>query len=303
MGKNLLLIMIFLLIETIGIFGNIFVICSVQFDHRMRQSLTNQLIVRIASCDLAILLFNLPDLIQNFLSENGNWILNEYFCRLIRTILVLSEYVSVLTMCILTFERFIGIVYPFRRKIFFEKKHFLFITIFIWIFSLICSSPNLIFLKLIENSEQRIRLCLLQYSSTNPETNFHFYLLHKTIESILFYFLPLILQLYCYVRIVRQLSHIDHSLQTTFQQHQVILIHCSHVDWNVVWSTLFSSLEKSFEQSFGILSSFASQYLRRIQPKPSVNQLFSDDKERFVIAIPHSSSIFPLQRWREILWK
>ena len=105
MGKNLLLMLIFVSIEFIGILGNLFVICSVQFDIRMRRSLTNKLIVRVASCDLLILLFNIPDLFQYFYSTNGNWILNQLSCQLIRTILVLCQYSSVLTMCILTFER------------------------------------------------------------------------------------------------------------------------------------------------------------------------------------------------------
>ena len=102
---NLILTFLFLLIALIGIFGNLLVIIAVEFDARMRQSLTNQLIVRVASCDFLILLFNIPDIIQ-FVASNGNWILGQFACKFIRTTLVLAQYASVLTMCALTIERY-----------------------------------------------------------------------------------------------------------------------------------------------------------------------------------------------------
>jgi thyrotropin-releasing hormone receptor len=102
---NYILTFLFILIALIGILGNLLVIISVEFDARMRRSLTNQLIVRVASCDFLILLFNIPDIIQFVSSNNGNWILNQFACKSIRTTLVLAQYASVLTMCALTIER------------------------------------------------------------------------------------------------------------------------------------------------------------------------------------------------------
>lgn len=104
---NHILTFLFILIGIIGILGNILVIISVEFDARMRRSLTNQLIVRVASCDLIILLFNIPDIIQFISSNNGNWILGQFLCKFIRTTLVLAQYASVLNMCALTIERFL----------------------------------------------------------------------------------------------------------------------------------------------------------------------------------------------------
>ncbi len=103
---NHILTFLFALTAIIGILGNLLVIISVEFDARMRRSLTNQLIVRVASCDLIILIFNIPDIIQFVSSNNGNWILNQFACKFIRTTLVLAQYASVLTMCALTIERF-----------------------------------------------------------------------------------------------------------------------------------------------------------------------------------------------------
>jgi hypothetical protein len=102
---NAVLAVSFGLIEIIGILGNLLVILSVRFDARLRRSLTNRLIVHVASCDLIILLFNVPDLVQFVSSSDGNWRLDRVSCKLIRSVLVLAQYASVLTMCAVTIER------------------------------------------------------------------------------------------------------------------------------------------------------------------------------------------------------
>ena len=102
---NYLLTCLFVLIELTGVLGNVLVIGSVRLDPNMRRSLTNRLIVQVACCDLLILLFNLPDLIQFVSSPRANWLLDQWSCKFLRSTLVLLQYASVLTMCVLTIER------------------------------------------------------------------------------------------------------------------------------------------------------------------------------------------------------
>jgi len=212
---NYLLTFLFLIIALIGIMGNILVIISVRVDSNMKRSLTNRLIVHVGCCDLIILLFNIPDIIQFVSSINGNWLLNEFSCKLIRSILVLAQYASVLTMCAVTIERFIGIVYPLRSKFLREKKHVTQITLFVWLFSLICASPNFIYLRVIKLPSSR-RSCLLQYSNDYSQHQ-RIYIIYKSIESTIFYFIPLLIQIYSYIRIARQLFHIDQTLYNSIK--------------------------------------------------------------------------------------
>ncbi|CAF0731839.1 unnamed protein product [Didymodactylos carnosus] len=191
----------------------------------MRRSLTNRLIVHVACCDLIILLFNIPDIIQ-FVSTRGNWVLNRASCKLIRSILVLAQYASVLTMCAVTIERFIGIVYPLRSKFLREKKHVAFIMIGVWLFSFCCCAPNLIYLDIIHYPNSTRSSCSLQFTTTNITYNItttnitsssHIpYIIYKSIESCIFYFIPLLLQLYCYTKIARRLFNVDEHLQGNF---------------------------------------------------------------------------------------
>lgn len=225
---NYILTCFFLVIAIVGILGNILVILSVEIDSHMRRSLTNRLIVHVAGCDLIILLFNIPDIIQFVSSKNGNWILGEYPCKVIRSILVLAQYASVLTMCVITIERFIGIVYPLRSKFLFERKHLAYITIFVWIFSFLCTIPNLIYLH-VTSISSLVRCCRLQYSRESLIENQIKFIIHKSIESTIFYFIPLLLQLYCYARIATQLSRVDLTLHTSFRYIKKSQIHRTQV--------------------------------------------------------------------------
>jgi thyrotropin-releasing hormone receptor len=113
--------------------------------------------------------------------------------------------------------RFIGIVYPLRSKFLREKKHVILITMIVWVFSLVCAAPNLIYLRVVTNKFPSRRSCQLIYSEESPQKNQQGYVIHKTMESIIFYFLPLLLQIYCYSRIARRLFYVDETLQTSFR--------------------------------------------------------------------------------------
>ncbi|CAF1414707.1 unnamed protein product [Adineta ricciae] len=196
----------------------------------MKRSLTNRLIVHVACCDLIILLLNLPDLIQFVLSRNGNWLLSEFSCKLIRSLLVFAQYASVLTMCAITIERFFGIVHPLRSKFLGERKHLRYVTFFVWIFSFICVSPNFIYLRVISHSSTH-RSCSLLYSQNVPD-NQRYYIIHKSLESMIFYFIPLFLQLYCYCRIATKLFYVDQTLQSSLPLNQISNYHRTLEDFD-----------------------------------------------------------------------
>jgi thyrotropin-releasing hormone receptor len=93
----------FFLVGIIGVLGNILVIFVIFHDKKMRKSLTNMLIVNLAVADSIILIFGIPEIVQFML--NRGWILGEAMCRIQRTVLVISLYVSVLTLVALCIER------------------------------------------------------------------------------------------------------------------------------------------------------------------------------------------------------
>lgn len=112
--------------------------------------------------------------------------------------------------------RFIGIVYPLRSKFLRERKHVVYITMAVWLISIVSASPNLIFLRILINPRSGRGHCQLIYTLENVRNNQKRLMIHKIIESIVFYFVPLFLQIYCYTRISQRLFHVDESLQTSF---------------------------------------------------------------------------------------
>ena len=99
-----------------------------------------------------------------------------------------------------------------------------------WVFSFSCASPNLFYLRVTSENSSR-HSCRLAYSEESFEKNQQNYIIHKSIESIVFYFLPLILQIYAYSRIARRLFNVDETLQTSFHTMGRLSVQRSQVDF------------------------------------------------------------------------
>lgn len=86
-----------------GIIGNALVVYIILNDRKMRHSLTNMLIVNLALADSIIMVFGIPEIVQFML--NRGWIIGEFLCKFQRSLLVVSLYVSVMTLVALCIER------------------------------------------------------------------------------------------------------------------------------------------------------------------------------------------------------
>lgn len=93
----------FFLVGVTGIVGNTLVIYVIIADKKMRQSMTNMLIINLAVADGIIMVFGIPEIVQFML--NRGWILGDVLCRVERTFLVVGLYVSVMTLVSLCIER------------------------------------------------------------------------------------------------------------------------------------------------------------------------------------------------------
>jgi len=97
--------LLFIVIGTVGIGGNLLVIISVMFNKKMRTSMTNLLIMNLAVADLLIMVFGVPEIV--LFMRNAGWTLGEAVCKINRFILVSSLYGSILTLVALCVERYV----------------------------------------------------------------------------------------------------------------------------------------------------------------------------------------------------
>jgi hypothetical protein len=98
-----LLSLLFFVIVLVGILGNALVIIVVLTDRKMRQSVTNLLILNLALADLVIMMLGVPEITMVMI--NRGYLLGPVACRLTRFLLVVCVYASVMSLVSVCFER------------------------------------------------------------------------------------------------------------------------------------------------------------------------------------------------------
>ena len=103
MGAIVTLTLLFVVIVAVGIVGNGLVVLVVLIDRKMRQSATNLLIVNIALADLVIMVLGIPE-IAMFIMNRG-YLLGALACRLIRYLLSVCLYSTIMSLVAVCVER------------------------------------------------------------------------------------------------------------------------------------------------------------------------------------------------------
>ncbi|KAG7456057.1 hypothetical protein MATL_G00247690 [Megalops atlanticus] len=91
------------IIFTVGIIGNIAIMCIVCHNYYMR-SISNSLLANLALWDFVIIFFCLPLVIYHELTKT--WLLGEFSCKIVPYIEVASLGVTTFTLCALCIDRF-----------------------------------------------------------------------------------------------------------------------------------------------------------------------------------------------------
>ncbi|KAM3609671.1 uncharacterized protein V6R79_018290 [Siganus canaliculatus] len=91
------------IIFSVGIIGNVSVMCIVCHNYYMR-SISNSLLANLALWDFVIVFFCLPLVVFHALTKN--WLLGEFSCRIIPYLEVASLGVTTFTLCALCIDRF-----------------------------------------------------------------------------------------------------------------------------------------------------------------------------------------------------
>ncbi|XP_059163391.1 neuropeptide receptor 15-like [Physella acuta] len=199
---------IFFIIGAVGIVGNFLVIYAIVCDRKMRSSVTNLLITNLALADLIIMIFGIPEIIQFML--NRGWILESLLCKANRFILVVSLYASVMTLVSICIERYIGIVHPIKAHILCSRARVAVVVACIWPLSLAAGTPTLLFNEMEEGSRgTKVKLCHIRF----PRKPFDYFLVFKYIEFVIFYVVPLIIQITLYAKVSTQLFNASDKLR------------------------------------------------------------------------------------------
>lgn len=125
---------------TVSLFGNLLIMLVIAFNRSMRKS-TNYFIFNLAVCDLAILFSCVW--VQIVTTIHEYWVLGRFFCKLNSFMQMVSVIASVLTLSLISCDRYFGIVHPFKARVT-SKRSSLFISL-IWVIAILISVPVFIF--------------------------------------------------------------------------------------------------------------------------------------------------------------
>nr|XP_022319144.1 allatostatin-A receptor-like [Crassostrea virginica] len=184
----------YVVIGLLGIAGNVLVIVAILAFPRMK-SITNVFLLSLASADLLLVLICVPIKLTAFFSYT--WRLGSFLCTFVAYIQNVSMICSVMTLTVMSIERFVAILYPLQARSFCTMKHAKFVTIFIWIGSFFVASPTVFVqkIKVVGNSERQAHWCVKQYMSHGFEIAYEVYMF------FILFTIPLIVMLVTYIRI------------------------------------------------------------------------------------------------------
>lgn len=106
---SLIVPVLFGIIFVLGLFGNALVVLVVASNQQMRNT-TNILIINLAMADLLFIIFCVPFTAADYVMRY--WPFGEIWCKTVQYLIIVTAYVSVYTLVIMSVDRFLAVVYP-----------------------------------------------------------------------------------------------------------------------------------------------------------------------------------------------
>ncbi|XP_070700211.1 alpha-1A adrenergic receptor-like [Pempheris klunzingeri] len=171
-----------------AIVGNILVILSVVCNRHLRIP-TNYFIINLAIADLLLGTTVLP--VSATLEVLDYWVFGRIFCDIWAAVDVLCCTASIMSLCVISIDRYIGVRYPLQYPTIVTERRALLAMLGVWILSIVISIGPLLGWK--QPPSQDDTVCLI--------TEEPFYALFSSLGS---FYIPLavILAMYCRVYIV-----------------------------------------------------------------------------------------------------
>ncbi|CAL8347244.1 unnamed protein product [Lota lota] len=119
-----------------GVVGNILVILSVAC-HRQLRTVTNYFIVNLAVADLLLSSTVLP--FSAILEILDRWVFGRVFCTVWAAVDVLCCTASIMSLCVISVDRYVGVSYPLRYPAIVTERRALLAVVALWALSVVIS--------------------------------------------------------------------------------------------------------------------------------------------------------------------
>ncbi|XP_053560269.1 alpha-1D adrenergic receptor [Bombina bombina] len=202
-----------------AIVGNIMVILSVACNRQL-QTVTNYFIINLAIADLLLSTTVLP--FSATLEVLGFWAFGRIFCDIWAAVDVLCCTASIMSLCIISIDRYIGVKYSIKYPTIMTEKKAVIILIVLWLSSMVISIGPLLGWK--EPPPKDDREC-----SITEEPGYAIF------SSLFSFYLPLLVILVMYFRVYVVARRTTKSLEAGVKKERnksmevVLRIHCRSV--------------------------------------------------------------------------
>lgn len=157
---------IFGLIVTLGLLGNLLVIVVIIMNQQMR-STTNLLILNLAFADLCFIVFCVPFTATGYALPK--WPFGVIWCKIVQYLIYVCAYASVYTLVIMSLDRYLAVVHPISSMAIRNEANTVRILIILWGVILAGHIPLLLDYEVVDYvyfNEFR-SVCIYKYSANN----------------------------------------------------------------------------------------------------------------------------------------
>ncbi|KAL3067069.1 hypothetical protein OYC64_016924 [Pagothenia borchgrevinki] len=204
---------------SVAIVGNILVILSVVCNKHL-QTVTNFFIVNLAIADLLLSIIVLP--FSASLEVLGCWVFGRVFCNIWAAVDVLCCTASILSLCVISIDRYIGVKHCLKYPTIMTEKKAVAILVLVWVSSTVISVGPLLGWK--EPPPVDERICKI---TEEPG--------YALFSSLFSFYLPLMVILIMYFRVYVVARRTTKSLEAGVKRERnksievVLRIHCRSV--------------------------------------------------------------------------
>ncbi|XP_067305036.1 C-X-C chemokine receptor type 3-2 [Pseudorasbora parva] len=195
----------YIVVFILALVGNILVLCVIRRYRQSRHSpcsfsLTDTFLLHLAISDL-LLAVTLPFFAVEWINE---WVFGLFMCKIAGAVFSLNVYCGVLFLACISFDRYLAIVHAinisWRRK----TCHAQLACAAIWVVCLGLSMVDMRYRDVVEVPGMNRWVCQTAYSQENFQ---QWQIGMQLVSLILGFILPLLVMLYCYLRIFKALCH------------------------------------------------------------------------------------------------
>ncbi|XP_018431085.1 PREDICTED: proteinase-activated receptor 1-like [Nanorana parkeri] len=160
--------------------------------------------------------------------RENNWVIGEGMCRFVTAAFYCNMYCSILLMTSISVDRFLAVVYPVRSLPWRTVKRAWLVCGIIWVISLASTIPLLISKQTLKVSTLQITTC---HDNQDIEVLRGYYFYYFTALIPLFFFFPLCITTFCYIRIIRSLrrSKLGHTNKRSRATILTVVVLCVFV--------------------------------------------------------------------------